>query len=118
MANPNPPTSVSVETFRGYARLLRDMSVQFDQLVDRMESQEIEEILTINYPSGLKGRKAIETFLNAANSAFWQEISKDPEVSVVREAKKKYSAKVSDVKKSDQAIEAAEKAVIKKRSAK
>ncbi len=118
MANPNPPTTVAIETFRGYAKLLRDMSTQFEQLVERMESQEIDSISTINYPSGLKGRKMIETFLNAANSAFWQEISKDPEVSVVREVKKKYSAKLSDVKKSDQAIEAAEKAVIKKRSAK
>lgn len=114
MANPNPPTAVSITTFSGYAKMLHDMATQFEQLVDRMKSQEIEEISTINYPSGLKGRKMIETFLNAANSAFWQEISKDPEVSVVREAKKKYSAKLTDDKKSDQAIEAAEKAVKKR----
>jgi wyosine [tRNA(Phe)-imidazoG37] synthetase (radical SAM superfamily) len=111
MANPNPPTAVSISTFSGYAKMLHDMATQFEQLVERMESQEIEEISTINYPSGLKGRKMIETFLNAANSAFWQEISKDPEVSVVREAKKKYSAKITDDKKSEQAIESAEKAI-------
>jgi wyosine [tRNA(Phe)-imidazoG37] synthetase (radical SAM superfamily) len=114
MANPNPPTTVSVTTFLGYAKMLHDMATQFEQLVERMESQGIQQISTINYPSGLKGRKMIETFLNAANSAFWQEVSKDPEVSLVREAKKKYSAKLADVKKSEEAIQAAEKALKKK----
>lgn len=94
--------------------MLHDMATQFEQLVERMESQGIQQISTINYPSGLKGRKMIETFLNAANSAFWQEVSKDPEVSLVREAKKKYSAKLADVKKSEEAIQAAEKALKKK----
>lgn len=111
MANPNPPTDVSIEMISGYAKGLQDIAAQFEQLAERMKSQEIQSISTINYPSGLKGRKSIESFINAANSAFWATVSRDPDLALVRESRSKYLAQKKNEEDSDQAIESAEKAM-------
>jgi hypothetical protein len=95
MANPNPPTTVSIETLAGYANAVREIALQLDHLVERMKSQDMTEISTINFPSGQSGRKSMESFVNAANSAFWSILSKDPSITVVSEPKKKYAKKAS-----------------------
>ncbi len=115
MANPNPPISVSIDTISGYASALVEIAKDLQHLADRMKSQGIDEISTINFPSGQVGLSKIQTFATAAKTAFFMEIAKDPDWLLVKEQQKHYT---KDQAAANKTIAKAEKKLAKKRAPK
>lgn len=95
MANPNPPTAVSVEIIEGYAASLKQASELFEDLAKKMKNLDIPQVVALNYPSGVAGFKKVLAFANAAQTAFLTQITNDPSIQIVREKGRKYEAEAA-----------------------
>lgn len=109
MANPNPPTAVSIEMIEGYAASLRHASEMFEDLAKKMKTLEISQVVALNYPSGVAGFKKVLAFANASQNAFLTQITNDPSFQIVREKGRKYEAEAASIE------ENAKKAIKSKR---